>query len=115
MNDLVQRLSAGRHPVEISLRPTRSVQAFKECLDRDYVHVKFTQTRGGTELGVPVDRQLSDFSEADFEHESGRLKVAGELTLDYARVRCIAEITLPSLNGEGWLEPVDQQVVEKAS
>ena len=48
MNDLVQRLSEGQHPIEVTVRPERTIQAFKECLDRDYVHVKFTATRGGT-------------------------------------------------------------------
>src|SRR5687767_615485 len=38
---LVERLSSGRHPVEISLRPTKELSRFKECLERGYVHVKF--------------------------------------------------------------------------
>jgi hypothetical protein len=74
------------------------------------VHIKFTGTRGGTELGVPVDRQRSDVSGADFDAETGRLTIAGDLTLDYVRVRCVAEIELPSLTGVGHLEPLAQPV-----
>jgi hypothetical protein len=106
MNDLVQRLSEGQHPIEVTVRPERTIQAFKECLDRDYVHVKFTATRGGTELGVPVDRTRSDFSGANLEAGTGRLTIVGALTLDFVPVRCVAEIELPSLTGQGHLEPV---------
>jgi hypothetical protein len=105
MSDLVQRLSEGQHPVEVSLRPERSVQALKDCLDRGYVHIKFTNTRGGTELGVPIDQQRTDLSAADFAGETGRLRVVGDLVLDYVSVRCIADIDLPSLQGFGRLEP----------
>jgi hypothetical protein len=94
----------------VTLRPERTVKALKECLDRGYVHIKFTNTRGGTELGVPVDRERSDLSAADFEQGIGRLRVAGELSLDYVRVRCVADIDLPSLSGEGRLEPTGQPV-----
>lgn len=104
MMDLPHRLSEGEHPVEISLRPQKTVGAFKEALDRGYVHIKFTDTRGGTELGVPVDRERSDLSRADFERETGELTVVGELTLDYVKVRCIADVAMPSLQGRGRLE-----------
>lgn len=106
MSELVQRLSTGQHPVEVSLRPLRTVQAFKECLDRQYVHVKFTNTRGGTELGVRLDPSRTTVDTANFAQETGRLTLAGELTLDYVRVRCTATIELPSLSGMGWLEPI---------
>jgi hypothetical protein len=106
MSDLVQRLSEGQHPVAIHLRPERTVKALKERIDRGYVHVKFTGTRGGTELGVPLDRQRTDVSAADFENEVGRLTIVGELSLDYVKVRCIAEVELPSLEGFGRLEPL---------
>ena len=110
MNDLVQRLSQGEHPVEVSLRPERTVKALKECLDRGYVHIKFTATRGGTELGMPVDRERTKLDEADFETEQGRATLVGELTLDFVKVRCIADIELPSLRGNGRLEPLEQPV-----
>jgi hypothetical protein len=104
MSDLVDRLSQGMHPVEISLRPDRTVKAFKEAVDRGYVHVKFTGTRGGTELGVPVSAETMDVTRADFSGETGRVRLAGELRLDYVKVRCVAEVDLPSMRGEGHLE-----------
>lgn len=109
MNDLVKRLSEGSHPVEVSLRPERTVKLFKEMLDRGHVLVKFTQTRGGTELGVPLDKARSDLTQANFDTETGKVRVCGELTLDYVPVRVIADIDLPSLQGEGHLEILSEQ------
>jgi len=48
MDELVQRLSEGDHPIEASLRPEKTVAALKECIDRGYVHNKYTDTRDGT-------------------------------------------------------------------
>src|SRR5260221_10372403 len=48
---LVDRLSEGEHPVELSLRPEKSVRFLREALERNYVFLRFTDTRGGTELG----------------------------------------------------------------
>ena len=100
---LVQRLSEGDHPVEVGLRAPKTVEAFKECIDRGYVHVRFTDTKGGTELGVRLDHELSDFGQADFDHHTGRVRVVGGLTLDYVKVQCVAEIDLDTLSGTGHL------------
>jgi hypothetical protein len=108
MSELVQKLSSGEHNVIVSLRPTVSAQAFKECLDRGFVLVKFTGTRGGTELGMKLDPQASDASGADFATSEGAVKLVGNLTLDYVDVRCVAEIDLKTLGGRGHLEPLQQ-------
>ncbi|PLZ79658.1 MbtH domain protein [Fischerella thermalis WC217] len=107
MNELVQRLSEGEHPVEASLRPEKTATALKESIDRGYVHIKFTDTRGGADLGVRLDREASNFNEADFEHQTGKVQLVGNLTLNYVKVRCIADIDLATLEGKGYLEPVE--------
>ena len=105
-DDLVSRLSKGEHLVESSLRPEKTVQALKERIDLGYVHIKFTETRGGTELGVRLDREALDLSQADFEGQKGTVHLEGELTLNYVKVRCIADINLQTLAGKGRLAPV---------
>ena len=65
-DDLVTRLSNGEHPVEMSLRPEKSLQGFKERLDMKHVHIKFTSTRGGTELGVRLDDNALEFQSGRF-------------------------------------------------
>ncbi|HKQ08710.1 MAG TPA: MbtH family NRPS accessory protein [Blastocatellia bacterium] len=100
---LVERLCEGEHEVEVGLRPEKTVKLLKEAIDRDYVHIKFTQTRGGTELGFRLDRSTSDFSNADFENGTGTAHVEGNLTLDYVNVKCVADIDLSTLAGRGRL------------
>lgn len=104
---LVKRLSEGEHPLEAGIRPERTAEAFKKCVDRGYVHVRFTDTRGGTELGVPLDRGATDLSKADFENQTGTIHLVGHLTLDYVRVRCVADIDLKTLEGKGHLVPME--------
>jgi uncharacterized protein YbdZ (MbtH family) len=111
---LVERLCEGIHPVEAGLRPEKTVKLFKEAIDRNYVHVKFTKTRGGTELGVRLDREACDFSQADFENGTGTVHVEGGLTLDYVKVRCIADIELSTLEGSGHLVKVDAEAESAA-
>lgn len=107
-DDLVKFLSHGDHSVEAGLRPDKTVQALKECIDRGYVHIKFTDTRGGTELGVRLDRDASDLSQAKFDDQAGNVHLEGGLTLNYVKVRCIADIDLKTLAGQGHLEPVKE-------
>jgi uncharacterized protein YbdZ (MbtH family) len=106
---LVEKLCEGDHPVEAGLRPEKSVKLFEEAINRNYVHVKFTDTKGGTELGVKLDRDSCDFGRADFENGVGVVHIEGNLTLDYVKVRCIADIDLSSLQGRGHLVRVETE------
>jgi uncharacterized protein YbdZ (MbtH family) len=103
---LVDLLCEGDHPVEAGLRPEQTVNALKEAIDRGYLHVKFPNTRGGTELGVRLDRDGCDLTQADFAQGTGAVKISGGLTLNYVKVRCIAEINLGTLKGKGHLAAV---------
>jgi uncharacterized protein YbdZ (MbtH family) len=104
---LVKRLSEGSHPIEASLRPDRNAKALKERIDTGYVHIKFTDTRGETELGLRLDPSAVDTSGADFENSSGVVHLEGGLTLNYVKVRCIADVNLETLQGSGHLVPVE--------
>ncbi|NKB23527.1 MAG: MbtH domain protein [Kiritimatiellae bacterium] len=108
MDELVERLSKGNHPVEAGLRPERTVEELKAAIDRGYVHVKFTATRGGTELGVRLDMDASDFSKADFDQGKGPVHLEGGLTLNYLKVRCISDLDLETLEGKGHLDIVEE-------
>jgi uncharacterized protein YbdZ (MbtH family) len=103
---LVEKLCEGDHRVEASLRPEKTAKALKDRIDMGYVHIKFTETKGGTELGVRLDRDILDLSHADFENRSGAVHLEGELTLDFVKVRCIADIDLKTLAGKGRLARV---------
>lgn len=103
MNALVQRLSQGTHHVVIGdSRP--SVDELKKRLDEiGYVFLKFTETRGGTNIGIQVDKAATDTSSADFVQKTGIVHIEGTLTLDYVNVRCVADIDLSTLEGNGYL------------
>lgn len=105
---LVNRLCAGDHPVEASLRPEKTAQALKERIELGYVHIKFPNTKGGTELGVRLHPEATDLSQADFETQTGRVHLIGGLTLNYVKVRCVADLDLTTLTGQGHLEPVEE-------
>jgi hypothetical protein len=109
MSDLVRRLSQGDHPVELSLRPEKTIGELRDCLDRQYVHIKFTGTRGGTELGVRLDQEATDLTSADLNNQTGRARFVGYLTLDYVKVRCVADIDLSTFEGKGHLELLANQ------
>src|SRR5947209_8759197 len=103
MNDLVQRLAEGDHKVTVG-GPQPSLAEFqKRVEDMGYVFIKFTETRGGTDLGVRVDKSATNLSQANFAQGTGTVHVEGTLTLNYVKVRCIADIDLATLNGTGHL------------
>jgi uncharacterized protein YbdZ (MbtH family) len=104
---LVSRLSSGDHMVELSLRPERTTQALREAVERGYVLVRFTQTRGGTELGVRLDHGASDTAGADFDAQQGHVHLEGDLILDFEPVRCMADIDLATMAGYGRLSAAE--------
>src|SRR2546421_9242475 len=108
MDDLVQRLSEGDHPVAVG-GPKPSLEEFRKRVeDMGYVFIKFTGTQGGTDLGVRVDKSATDLSQAYFEQRTGLAHVEGTLTLNYVKVRCIADIDLDTLNGVGRLIALEE-------
>lgn len=68
-----------------------------------YVLVKFTETRGGTELGFPLDRANTNLEAANFDDGTGTVHVEGNLVLNDDPVRCIADIDVATLKGTGRL------------
>jgi hypothetical protein len=102
MNDLTQRLTTDQAVVMGGADPT--VEELRNRVgEMGYVLVKFTQTRGGTELGFPLDRSATDLSAADFDQGTGSVHLEGNLILNDDPVRCIADIDLATLKGTGRL------------
>jgi uncharacterized protein YbdZ (MbtH family) len=100
---LVDRLCDGDYSIEVGLRADKNAKLFKKAIDGGYVHIKFTETRGGTEIGMRLNGDTSDFSAADFDNGKGSAHVEGNLMLDYVKVKCIADIDLNTLKGRGRL------------
>jgi hypothetical protein len=109
LNDLVKLLTK-KHEIECA-RPEKTAKALKECIDRDYVHVRFKKT--GTEIGIRLCRSECKFDDADFKMSKGELHLTGGLTLNYDKVKCIADIDLSTCEGEGYLIPLDDEEYRK--
>ena len=105
---LPRKLAQGDHKVLVPARGDDGLAEFKEAIDRNYVHIKFTETRGGTELGFRLDPAHTDLSGGDFDNGTGHVKVAGNLTLDSVAVRCVATVDLATLEGRGHLEILEE-------
>jgi hypothetical protein len=103
MSELVQRLSK-EQPIEMSLRPEPTIAALKAALDRGYVYARFPNTRGGTELGIRLDPLASNLTGANLDEPNGNVKIVGELTFDYVRVRFEGVIDVSTFKGTGRLE-----------
>lgn len=111
MSDLVQRLSQGDSKVTYRARRDDVRAELKEAIERKYVHVLFTETRGGTELGFQLDEARSDLSGANWDAGEGSVHLEGELKLDGVRVRCVADLDLATVEGRGRLVVVEEQAV----
>lgn len=102
MNELTQRLTVDQPVIVGGAEPTVA-ELRNRTGEMGYVLIKFTGTRGGTELGFPLDRDGTDISAADFESGTGTVHVEGNLILNDDPVRCIADIDLATLKGTGRL------------
>ena len=102
MDELTQRLSVNQPIIMGGADPT--VEELRERTgEMGYMLVKFTETRGGTELGFPLDRDASDLGNANFDEGTGTVHVEGNLVLNDDPVRFIADIDLATLRGTGRL------------
>jgi hypothetical protein len=107
MNELVERLSNGLHP--IVAERSGSPRELREQIERGFVLLKFPNTRGGTELGSQLDMQETRLDGADFESGTGNVHLVGNLTLNYDKVRLVADIDLASLKGTGQLVLIEAE------
>ena len=111
MNELVKKLTR-EQAIVASLRPQTTPDYLKAAVDRGYVHIKFTETEGGTELGIRLDRESSDISQANFEDGSGSIRIVGDLVLDYVPIRFHGQIDLATMAGTGRVEIREQAAPE---
>jgi hypothetical protein len=102
-SELVTRLSTGKHEVVIGHRGEQ-YEEIQRRIENGHIHIKFTQTRGGTDLGINVDLEKTNVQDIDFTKGEGQLHIEGTTNLDYNPVRLIADIDLSSRAGEGHLE-----------
>ena len=100
-DDLISYLSRGDHPICTTVS---SVEQFLDNIRAGFINLKFTDTRGGTELKAKLDSESSDMTQADIAQRTGTVHLVGDLTLNYRPVRLTADVALESLEGLGRLQ-----------
>ncbi|MCW2917365.1 MAG: MbtH domain protein [Actinomycetia bacterium] len=103
MDDLVRRLAEGPQPVTVGGPQPSLAELRRRVEEIGLVFVKFTETTGGTDLGVRLDRAATDLGGADFDNGRGSLHLEGTLLLNDVPVRCVADLDLATLDGSGRL------------
>lgn len=102
----VSFLTQGWHPISCK-SIYNSCQDVREAIAKHHFHLTFLDTEGQTCLSMTLNPQKTLLEEADFETGTGMIQLEGNLTLDFVKVKCLARITLPSLEGEGTLEKIN--------
>jgi hypothetical protein len=91
MNELTERLTVEQPVIMGGADPT--VEELRNRTgEMGYVLVKFTQTRGGTELGFPLDRDATDLSQADFDEGDAPVRNQSEMKARASARNCPAPL-----------------------
>ena len=104
--ELVDFLSKGDHPVKLDLKSEKKDMELQKALDNGYVVIHFSDTRGGTDLGIRVEPDRCVLDKGDLQKLKGRIWVVGTLVLNDVRVRCTADINLEDFLGTGHLDRI---------
>jgi len=108
INELVQRLSDGKHNVILGDR-NDSYEDIKRHIENGFVHIKSTKTKGaGIEFGINVDQSKTDIKPIDFDKKRGKAHIGGTTILNYNPVRCIACVDLTTNMGEECLKIIEE-------
>jgi len=105
-NDLVKRLMK-EQPVEIIRYKDKDkplVERLKKAAELGYILVKFTETKGGTELGANIK---NEDPQCYAHFDETKVVIKGRLKLDYTPVRLNATVDLATFKGTGYLEVID--------
>ncbi|MBY0273443.1 MAG: MbtH domain protein [Alphaproteobacteria bacterium] len=106
MSELVNKLSTGIHDIEFETR-VENLTDVEKRLENGFIYVKFPKTSGGTELGINIDTSATKTANADFKNSKGTIHIEGMCTLDYVKVRCIADIDISTRQGKGCLQIIN--------
>jgi uncharacterized protein YbdZ (MbtH family) len=96
--NLVERLCRGEQSVKVGLRSTPDPRGVEAAVQRGHLHLEFTGTQGGTNVGIQIDPTQTTL-DAAFLAGSGRARIVGSFVLDFVPLTCVAEIDGRTLSG----------------
>lgn len=103
---LIDFLGNGQHPVILEQRISEQNDLFKK-LREGFVFIRFTDTKGETELGVnliPSECNLEDL----FKEKSKKAHLVGTCELNFVPVKCVVEVDLDNRAGLASLEVLNR-------
>lgn len=112
MDELVAKLSSRRQRVVPDR--AKSTAELRESIDRGFVLIRFTETKGETVLGLKLDKARSETEAANFSEATGVVHLTGTLVLNYNEVEVTADIDLSTLEGEGSMTLVADEAAWRA-
>ncbi|OJW46877.1 MAG: hypothetical protein BGO67_04135 [Alphaproteobacteria bacterium 41-28] len=108
MDRLVSTLIEDKHPIELEVR-TETLSELSERIKGGFVFINFTDTQGGTEIGIELDESSKKLTDTILKKDIGTLKIVGTCEINYHKVKCHAEINLKTRQGLGYLELIDDR------
>ena len=109
MDDLVAKLISCKQEIVLETSTENLLELEERLKNTKFVFVTFSQTRGGTELGINLDDSLTLLDGADFKQGIGNIRIVGTCELNYHKVKCIGDIDLATRKGNGHLEVISEQ------
>ena len=109
MDKLVKFLIDGKHSVVIEPRITDYGELEQRLIELGFIFVKFTDTVGGTELGLNLIKNKTNIENADFTNGRGTIDISGTCELNYHHIRCNAIINLETKSGKASVELIDNE------
>lgn len=114
MDRLVGTLVEGKHPVEFEAR-TETLNELSERIKGGFVFIKFTDTEGGTEIGINLEEGSKKLNDNILKKDTSTIKIAGTCELNFHNVKCHAEINLKTRKGFGYIELLDNNEASVSS
>ena len=92
-DDLVDRLCQKQQPVKLDPQ-VRDIADILKCIDQSFIYIEFSQTEGGTIVGV----QIKNFSKKVDESGKEKAFIDGYLNLNFTDLELKLEVDLLNMN-----------------
>lgn len=97
MDTLVAFLISKQQPVRVVLKPEETLEEFVACMERKFVNLLFTDTKGGTEIGITITETSL---KADEIHNSAEIfTLQGECSLNFEKIKVKVDLALKDFTG----------------
>lgn len=102
MDKLVEFLAEGSHPVCVILKPEKTLDELIQCFKRKFINLEFTDTKGGTEIGINIGPNSTN--ENEINHLTKEVYIEGELYMNFVKVKVESNIKVCDFSGFGSLK-----------